>query len=143
MQPTFMANPQNVEHRWYVVDASGKPLGRLASKIAAILRGKHRPEYTPHADIGDHVIVINAANVVLTGNKAATKLYYRHSGYPGGMRKMVAGDMLRKKPEWVVERAVRGMLPHTTLGRQMFKKLKVYSGDSHPHEAQKPEPLQI
>lgn len=143
MQVTYMAKPAEVERRWYVVDAADIPLGRLASCIAAILRGKHRPEYSPHMDVGDHVIVINAERVRLTGRKLETKIYYRHSGYPGGMKKTRAGDMLARRPTWVIERAVKGMLPHNTLGRKMFKKLKVYSGDSHPHAAQRPEQLDL
>jgi len=138
-----MARAEDVEHDWYVVDAAGKTLGRMASAVAAILRGKHKPTFTPHVDTGDHVIVINAERVVLTGKKLQTKMYFRHSLYPGGMRAVPAGTLLRSRPETVVERAIRGMLPHTRLGRQMFKKLQVYRGNAHPHAAQEPRPLEL
>jgi large subunit ribosomal protein L13 len=138
-----MARAEDVEHDWYVVDAAGKTLGRLASAIAAILRGKHKPIFTPHVDTGDHVIVINAERVVLTGKKSRTKMYFRHSLYPGGLRAVPAGELLRSRPETVVERAIRGMLPHNRLGRQMFKKLQVYRGSAHPHAAQEPRPLEL
>ena len=129
--------------KWFVVDASGRILGRLASRVAAILRGKHKPTFTPHVDGGDHVIVINAERIVLTGKKLEDKIYYRHSGYPGGIKAQTAGELLRKHPERLIEKAVKGMLPKNTLGRAMFKKLKVYAGPDHRHEAQQPQPLQL
>jgi len=138
-----MARPGEVERSWYVVDASGRTLGRLATRLAEVLRGKHKPEFTPHIDTGDFIIVVNADKVVLTGKKLDGKMYYRHSGYPGGLRATPARIMLRRWPERVVERAVRGMLPHNRLGRQLIKKLKVYRGPNHPHTAQKPVPLEI
>ena len=133
----------NLERKWYVVDASGKVLGRLASRVAGILRGKHRPEYAPHIDVGDHIIVINASGIVLTGSKPIAKEAKTYSGFPGGLKTLSYKDLLRQKPEWVVEKAIKGMLPRTKLGRRMAKKLKVYAGPDHPHEAQKPEPLQL
>ncbi len=132
-----------VESKWYVVDADGKVLGRLATRVAGMLRGKHKPQYTPHLDVGDHIIVINAAGIVLTGQKAEQKEMTRYSGYPGGLRRLSYKTLLKKKPEMVVERAIKGMLPHTRLGRKMAKKLKVYAGPVHPHEAQQPEPLKF
>ena len=140
---TQSAKASEIERKWYVVDAAGLPLGRLASKVAHVLRGKHRPEYTPHVDTGDFVIVINAAQVRLTGNKLANKLYQRHSGYPGGLTSESYGELLQRKPAFVVGRAVKGMLPKNSLGRQMFRKLKVYAGDAHPHSAQQPQTLEI
>lgn len=139
MRTTYMANAQNLTRQWFVVDAAGQTLGRFASEIASILRGKHKPTFTPHFDAGDHVIVINAEKIVLTGKKLDQKMAYRHSGYPGGFRATVYRTLLEKKPEFVIEKAVKGMLPHNTLGRAMAKKLNVYSGPEHPHEAQKPE----
>jgi len=136
---TQSAKASEIERKWYVVDAAGQPLGRLASKVAHVLRGKHRPLYTPHVDTGDFVIVTNAAQVRLTGNKLQDKQYYHHSGYPGGLRAESYGHLLERKPEFVIERAVKGMLPKNSLGRQMFRKLKVYSEGTHPHLAQKPE----
>jgi large subunit ribosomal protein L13 len=136
---TQSAKASEIERKWYVVDAAGQPLGRLASKVAHVLRGKHRPLYTPHVDTGDFVIVTNAAQVRLTGNKLQDKQYYHHSGYPGGLRAESYGHLLERKPEFVIERAVKGMLPKNSLGRQMFRKLKVYSEGTHPHVAQKPE----
>ena len=127
--------------RWLVVDATGRPLGRLAARVASLLRGKHKPEYTPHQDTGDFVIVVNAAKVRLTGTKLTNKLYHRHTGYPGGIRTTTAGRLLVGKPERLIETAVRGMLPGNRLGRQLFTKLKVYPGADHPHTAQKPEPV--
>ncbi|NOX36985.1 MAG: 50S ribosomal protein L13 [Calditrichaeota bacterium] len=129
--------------KWYVVDAKGKVLGRLASEVAKILRGKHKPTFAPHQDVGDFVIVINADKVKLTGKKLDQKIYFRHSGYPGGGKYYTARMMLSRRPEYVIEHAVRLMLPKNALGRKMFKKLKVYVGDQHPHQAQKPEPLNI
>ena len=138
---TFMANAQNTENAWCLVDAQGKTLGRLASLIAHRLRGKHRPEYTPHADTGDYVVVINAEKVCVTGDKLNQKTYYRHSGYPGGLKSIVLKDLLARKPQAVLEKAVQGMLPKGPLGRQMFRKLKVYTGPRHQHAAQQPVPL--
>ncbi|MGE5593493.1 MAG: 50S ribosomal protein L13 [Betaproteobacteria bacterium] len=135
--------PEGQGGEWYVVDAEGKTLGRLASQVASVIRGKHKPTYTPSLDTGDHVIVINAEKVRVTGNKAKQKLYYRHSGYPGGLRAVPYEVMMSKKPEAVIEHAVRGMLPHNRLGRSLWKKLKVYRGAEHPHAAQKPKPLEI
>ncbi|WP_038038918.1 50S ribosomal protein L13 [Thermorudis peleae] len=140
---TYMAKPGEVERKWYVVDAEGKTLGRLAAQIAHILRGKHKPTYTPHIDVGDFVIVINAEKVRVTGTKAVDKVYYRHSGYPGGLKATTFRDLIAKHPTWPIELAVRRMLPKGPLGRRQFKKLKVYAGPNHPHAAQKPEVLQI
>ncbi|MBP7254410.1 MAG: 50S ribosomal protein L13 [Negativicutes bacterium] len=143
MKTTFMANPATVERKWYVVDAEGKTLGRLAAEVAKVLRGKNKPTFTPHVDTGDHVIVLNADKVVLTGKKLVQKTYFRHSGYPGGTTFTTAGKMLETRPERVVEMAVKGMLPKNSLGRKMFTKLKVYAGAEHPHSAQMPEVLEI
>lgn len=140
---SFMANPSNIEHKWYVVDAADKTLGRLAAEVAKVLRGKHKPTFTPHMDCGDHVIVINAAKVVLTGKKLTDKEYFSHSGYLGGDKYVKAGDMLQKFPCRVIEMAVKGMLPHNTLGSKIYTKLHVYAGAEHPHAAQKPEVLTI
>ncbi|SEN61555.1 50S ribosomal protein L13 [Lihuaxuella thermophila] len=138
MRTTYMAKPMEVERKWYVVDAKGKTLGRLASEVATILRGKHKPQYTPHVDTGDFVIVINASQVELTGKKLTKKIYYRHSGYPGGLKMTTAGQMRATRPERMIELAVKGMLPKNSLGRQQLKKLKVYAGSEHPHQAQQP-----
>ena len=135
---SFMANPSNIERKWYVVDAADKTLGRLAAEVAKILRGKHKPTFTPHMDTGDHVIVINADKVVLTGKKLVQKTYFRHSGYLGGASFTTAGEMLAKYPVRMVELAVKGMIPHNRLGSRIFTKLHVYAGAEHPHEAQKP-----
>lgn len=143
MKTTFMANPTTVERKWYVVDAEGKTLGRLAAEVAKVLRGKHKPTFTPHVDTGDHVIVVNAGKVRLTGKKLTQKTYFRHSGYPGGTTFVAAGNMLEKHPERLVEMAVKGMLPKNKLGAQMYRKLTVYAGAEHPHAAQKPEVLTI
>ena len=143
MKTTFMANPATVERKWYGVDAEGKTLGRLAAEVAKVLRGKNKPTFTPHVDTGDHVIVLNADKVVLTGKKLVQKTYFRHSGYPGGTTFTTAGKMLETRPERVVEMAVKGMLPKNSLGRKMFTKLKVYAGAEHPHAAQMPEVLEI
>ncbi|MDE6284304.1 MAG: 50S ribosomal protein L13 [Bacilli bacterium] len=140
---TFMQTKENIERKWYVIDAEGKTLGRLATKAATILRGKHKPIYTPHVDCGDYIIIINADKVKLTGNKLEDKKYYNHSGYPGGLRERNAAEMIEKYPEEMVERAVKGMLPHNRLGRAMGKKLFVYRGTDHKHEAQKPIALEI
>jgi large subunit ribosomal protein L13 len=136
---TFMAKPAEVERKWLVIDATDRPLGRLATEAARILRGKHKPIFTPHVDTGDHVIIINAERVKLTGNKQ-DELIHWHSGYPGGLKSITRGRLLEKKPERAIERTIKGMLPHNALGAQMFRKLKVYQGATHPHEAQGPEP---
>lgn len=138
---TFMASPDTINRKWYVVDAEGKTLGRLASEIAKVLRGKHKPIFTPHMDTGDYVIVVNAEKVKVTGKKLSQKIYYRHSGYVGGMKETTLKDMLKKHPERVVEYAIKGMLPKGPLGRQMYRKLFVYAGPDHKHAAQKPEAL--
>ena len=138
-----MAKANEIERKWYVVDADGKTLGRLASEVAKIIRGKHKPIYTPHVDTGDHVVIINAEKIQLTGKKLDQKMYRTHSLYPGGLKEVPYREFLAKKPEKVVYEAVRGMLPHNRLGRQMIKKLRVYRGAEHPHEAQKPEVLEI
>lgn len=140
---TVMAKAGQVERKWYVVDADGKTLGRLASEVAKILRGKHKAIYTPHVDTGDHVIIINAEKIVLTGKKLDQKMYTRHTGYPGGLRQVPYRKLIQDKPEFLVYKAVKGMIPHTKLGRQMITKLKVYSGSEHPHSAQQPEVLEI
>jgi large subunit ribosomal protein L13 len=139
---TFSAKKEGIERRWYLIDADGKVLGRVASQVATILRGKHKPIYTPHIDTGDHIIVVNARKVRLTGNKRQEKFYARHSGYPGGFKSILADKLLAQKPERVIEIAVKGMLPKNRLGRAMFKKLKVYAGPDHPHQAQQPQPLE-
>ena len=139
--PTVSA--ADVQRDWLVIDADGKVLGRLASEVAQILRGKHKPTYSPHMDTGDHVVIINASKIVVTGRKAQQKIYYRHSQYPGGLKEVPYERMFAKSPERVVRMAVKGMLPHNTLGRMMYRKLKVYNGSDHPHEAQKPVALEI
>ncbi len=138
-----MATPESRERNWLVVDASGKTLGRLATQIADALRGKRKPEYTPHIDTGDFVIVVNAEKIAVTGNKREAKRYYRHSGYPGGLRHRSLDEMLRRRPEEVLRLAVKGMLPRNRLGRAQLRKLKVYAGPDHPHAAQRPEPLEV
>lgn len=140
---TFMQTKENIERKWYVIDAEGKNLGRVATKAATILRGKHKVTYTPHVDCGDYVIIVNAAKVNLTGNKLNDKMYYNHSGFPGGLRERNAKTMIEKYPEEMLERAVKGMLPHGALGRKMGKKLFVYADANHNHEAQKPTVLDI
>ena len=140
---TFMAKKSDVKRDWYVIDAEGQTLGRLASKVATVLRGKHKAIYTPHVDCGDYVIVINAEKVKLTGNKLDQKMYYNHSGYPGGLRERNAKTMREKYPVEMLERAVNGMLPHNRLGRAMGKKLFVYEGETHPHTAQKPVTIEV
>lgn len=140
---TFMANPDKIDRKWYVVDAKGATLGRLASEVASVLRGKNKPEFTPHADCGDYVIVINAAEVKVTGKKLDQKIYYNHSEYVGGMRETTLRELLAKKPERVVELAIKGMLPKGPLGRDMYKKLHVYAGETHGHQAQKPVVMEI
>lgn len=140
---TYMAKPEEVNQKWYVVDAEGRTLGRLASSVAAVLRGKHRPDFTPDVDTGDHVIIINADKIVLTGKKRTDKMHYTHSLYPGGLKAVSYGQLLDTRPEQAIRDTIAGMLPHTRLGREMIKKLKVYRGSEHPHEAQKPEPLKL
>lgn len=136
---SFMAKPAEIDRKWYVIDAAGQTLGRLSSEVASILRGKHKPIYTPHVDTGDFVIVINASQINLTGNKLLDKKMRWHTGYPGGLKEIDYGTLLQKKPEKIIEAAIKGMLPHNRLGAAMFKKLKVYRGSEHPHQAQKPE----
>ena len=140
---TFMAKANEVERKWYIIDAANKPLGRTAVKVADILRGKHRPEFTPHADCGEFVIIVNADKAVLTGKKLEQKYYYHHSGYIGGMKAVQAKTMMATKPERAMEIAVKGMLPHNHLGRKAFTRLKVYAGAAHNHEAQKPETYEL
>ena len=140
---SYMQKKETVERKWYVIDAEGKPLGRVASKAAHILRGKHKATYTPHIDCGDYVIIVNASKVLLTGNKLEDKKYYSHSQYPGGLRTRTAKEMIEKYPEEMVEKAVKGMLPKGRLGRQMYKKLFVYAGEEHPHAAQQPVELKM
>ena len=140
---TYSAKSSDNPQKWFVVDANGAVLGRLASQVAHRLRGKHNPMFTPHTDTGDWVIVINAEKIVLTGRKIDQKMYYRHSGYIGGLKQMTAKELMEKKPEELVRSAVKGMLPKNRLGRRLFKKLKVYTGNAHPHEAQQPEIIQI
>ncbi len=140
---TFSAKAEDIERKWFVVDAQGQTLGRLATRIATVLRGKHKPVYTPHLDCGDYVIVVNADKIQVTGHKLEQKTYYRHSGYPGGLRQVTLRRQLQIHPDRVIEAAVRGMLPHNRLGRKMFKKLKVYAGPTHPHEAQQPTALEL
>ncbi|MFQ5610942.1 MAG: 50S ribosomal protein L13 [Anaerolineae bacterium] len=140
---TVSAKPHEIERNWYVIDARGQTLGRLATQIATLLRGKHKPVYTPHVDCGDFIIVVNAEKIHVTGRKLDQKVYYRHSGYPGGLKEVTLRNQLEKFPERVIEAAVRGMLPKNRLGRKMFKKLKVYAGPDHPHAAQKPQALEL
>ena len=140
---TYIAKPESVKRDWYVVDASGKTLGRLATELANRLRGKHKPEYTPHVDTGDYIVVINADKVAVTGNKANDKMYYRHTGYPGGLKEANFATLQAEKPEMIIEKAVKGMLPRNPLGRAMYRKLKVYAGTEHPHTAQQPQQLEI
>lgn len=140
---SFIAKPNEIERKWYVIDADGKTLGRLSTEIASILRGKHKPIFTPHVDTGDYVIVINAEKVVLTGKKLEQKAYRYHTGYPGGLKEVPYSTLIEKNPEKIINLAVKGMLPKNSLGRSMFKKLKVYKGSEHKHEAQKPEVYEI
>jgi large subunit ribosomal protein L13 len=140
---TFVATPANRERNWVVVDATGQTLGRLATRIADTLRGKTKPEYTPHCDVGDFVIVVNAEKISVTGRKREVKRYYRHSGYPGGLRSRTFEEMLERRPEEIIRIAVKGMLPRTRLGRAQLRKLKVYAGPDHPHAAQKPQPMEV
>jgi large subunit ribosomal protein L13 len=143
MMKSYMARPREVERRWYLVDAEGQTLGRLATEIARILRGKNKPQYTPHVDTGDFVVVVNAEKVVVTGRKAEQKVYYRHTGYPGGLKETSYEVMLERKPTEILRKAVRGMMPKTRLGRQQLRKLKIYAGPEHPHEAQNPQPYEV
>ena len=140
---TYVATPADRERNWFVVDASGKTLGRLATQIADALRGKRKPQYTPHVDVGDFVIVVNSEKVAVTGNKQADKRYYRHSGYPGGLRSRSLQEMLDRQPEEVIRKAVRGMMPRNRLGRKQLTKLKVYAGPDHPHAAQQPRAMEV
>ena len=140
---TFTAKPETVVQDWYLVDATDKVLGRLATQIATRLRGKHKPEYTPHVDTGDHIVIVNAAKIRVTGDKINQKKYYRHSGYPGGIKETALSDELENNPERVIERAVKGMLPKNSLGRTMFRKLRVYAGPDHSHQAQQPKALEF
>ncbi|KAB2329622.1 50S ribosomal protein L13 [Cytobacillus gottheilii] len=143
MRTTFMANSNNIERKWYVIDAEGQTLGRLSSEVASILRGKHKPTFTPHVDTGDHVIIINASKIHLTGKKLTDKIYYRHSMHPGGLKSRTALEMRTNYPERMLELAIKGMLPKNSLGRQIFKKLNVYAGSEHPHQAQQPEVYEL
>ncbi len=140
---TFSAKPAEVEHGWYLVDATGRTLGRLATEIASRLRGKHKPEFTPHFDTGDYIVVINAAKIRVTGNKLKDKVYYHHTGYIGNLKSIKLEDLMAKSPELVIQKAVKGMLPKNKLGAAMLKKLRVYSGPDHDHAAQQPQPLEI
>jgi large subunit ribosomal protein L13 len=141
MMKTYSAKPGEVEREWLLVDAAGRPLGRVAARVASLLRGKHKAEFTPHVDTGDHVVVINAGKVLLTGNKASQKMHYRHSGYPGGLKARPYGEIRQKNPAALIRMAVKGMLPRTSLGAAMLRKLKVYAGPEHPHAAQQPRPV--
>lgn len=140
---TYTPKPGDIDRAWHLVDATGLPLGRLASEVARLLRGKHKPIYAPHMDTGDFVVVVNAEQVAVTSNKSQSKIYYRHSGYPGGIRAETFESLRERRPEAIIERAVRGMLPKNKLGRQMARKLKVYAGSEHPHQAQSPQPLDL
>jgi len=140
---TYVARAEDIEREWFLVNAEGKTLGRLASEIAQVLRGKHKPLYTPHLDCGDYVVVVNAEKVLVTGRKLDQKMYYHHTGYPGGIRSISLRNQLQKHPERVLQAAVRGMLPRNRLGHKMLRKLKVYAGDSHPHQAQRPKSLEL
>ena len=140
---TYTAKPSDIKQDWFVVDASGKTLGRLATEIARRLRGKHKPEYTPHMDTGDYIVVINAKEIKVTGNKTTDKIYYRHTGFPGGLKSITFDKLIEKKPEMIIEKAVKGMLPRGPLGREMYRKLKVYPGAEHKHAAQQPKALEI
>jgi large subunit ribosomal protein L13 len=139
---TYQAKKEEIDHKWYLVNAEGKVLGRLSTELAKILKGKNKPIYTPHVDTGDFVVVVNAGKVTLTGKKLKDKIYYHHTGYPGGIKQMNAEKLLAKKPTEMIRMAVRGMLPKNSLGRQMLRKLKIYAGSNHPHEAQRPIPLE-
>ncbi len=140
---SYMARPLEVERRWHLIDAEGKTLGRLASEIARLLRGKNRPQYTPHVDVGDFVVVVNAEKIAVTGKKAEQKVYRRYTGYPGGLRELSYEDMAERKPTEILRKAVYGMMPKTRLGRQQLRKLKIYAGPEHPHAAQNPQPYEV
>ena len=140
---TFMAKKDETKRDWLLIDAAGKTLGRVATEVACFLRGKHKPVYTPHIDTGDYVVIVNAEQILVTGQKASQKIYYRHSGYPGGIKGVVFSKMIKAKPEYVIRQAVKGMLPKNALGRQMMSKLKVYAGGEHPHEAQQPRMIAL
>lgn len=140
---TYSARKEDVKHSWYLVDATDKTLGRISTQIAIRLRGKHKPEYTPHVDIGDYIVVVNAEKVKVTGNKTTDKIYYHHTGYPGGIKSITFEKLIEKAPERVIQMAVKGMMPKNKLSRSMLSKLKVYAGSEHPHEAQQPQPLEI
>jgi len=140
---TYIPKLNEINQKWLVVDADGQILGRLASEVASILRGKNKPIFTPHMDVGDHVIIINAGKIRVTGKKAKTKKYYRHTGYPGGLRSDSYSDLIKSNPAKILEKAIWGMLPHNKLGKKIYKKLKIYAGNEHPHEAQKPEKIEI
>ena len=140
---SYMARPQAVERRWLLIDAEGQTLGRLATELARLLRGKNKPQYTPHVDTGDFVVVVNAEKVLVTGKKAEQKVYYRHTGYPGGLKETSYEVMQERKPTEILRKAVRGMMPKTRLGRQQLRKLKIYAGPEHPHEAQNPQPYEV
>ena len=143
MRKTYVTKKEEVQREWRVVDATGQTLGRLATQVARVLRGKHKPIYSPSVDAGDYVIVVNAERIHVTGRKLDQKIYYRHSGYPGGLKEITLRNLLKKRPTQVIEHAVRGMLPKNRLGRRMFRKLKVYTGPDHPHAAQQPKPLEL
>jgi len=143
MMRTYFAKQTDVIRKWYLIDANGKTLGRLSSRVAILLRGKHKPTFTPHVDTGDHVVIINADKIRLTGDKFKTKTYIHHTGYPGGLKSVTAEHLHAKNPTGLVTRAIKGMLPKNPLGKQMARKLKVYAGTAHPHEAQRPEPLAL
>jgi len=140
---TFTPRPSDIDRKWWLVDAEGLPLGRFASEVAKVLRGKHKPTFAPHFDMGDYVVIVNCEKVAVTGTKATAKRYYRHSGYPGGLTEQTFDEVQKRFPERIIEQAVRGMLPKNRLGRRMFKKMKVYAGPDHPHESQAPQPLEI
>ncbi|GIW53953.1 MAG: 50S ribosomal protein L13 [Nitrospiraceae bacterium] len=140
---TYLEKPTDVKRKWYLVNAEGKTLGRLASRVAILLRGKHKPTFTPHVDTGDHVVIVNADKIRLTGDKFKTKTYIHHTGYPGGLKALTAEHVHARNPTLLVERAIKGMLPKTPLGKQMGRKLKVYAGTAHPHQAQRPEPINL
>lgn len=143
LQRTYSPRPAEVDRSWWLIDATDVPLGRLASEVARLLRGKHKPQFAPHLDVGDFVVVVNAARVALTAEREDQKIYYRHSGFPGGIRAFTFREMMERKPEWVVEKAVRGMLPKNRLGRKMAKKLRVYAGPEHPHGSQAPQTYEL
>ena len=143
MTKTYLEKPADVQRKWYLIDAEGKTLGRLAARVATVLRGKHKPTFTPHVDTGDHVVIINAEKIRLTGNKMETKTYSRHSGYPGGLKTLTAQHIHDRRPTHLLTRAIQGMLPKTPLGKHMAKKLRVYAGTAHPHQAQQPQTLSL